>query len=162
MLLLLSKRLPVNAPCMYHFPTQQILPSLQMPHDPMLLVLSALHYNDQVFGYLSTAYPTVHDICLDEHYIYWCDVIAEGLNVLQMRLYTDYIHKQFDSLSVYDPETGILNRRGFLDKAARQMTCGQSFRYILFTYPNNGQTPVSMTGLIANALRKVCSQGELF
>ncbi|MBQ4466328.1 MAG: substrate-binding domain-containing protein, partial [Oscillospiraceae bacterium] len=162
MILLLSKRLPVNAPCMYHFPTRQILPALEKPHEPMLLVLSALHYNDQVFGYLSTAYPTVDDICLDEHYIYWCDVIAEGLNVLQMRLYTDYIHKQFDSLSVYDPETGILNRRGFLEKAARQMTCGKSYRYILFTYPNNGQTPVSMTGLIANALRKVCSQGELF
>ena len=162
MLLLLSKRLPVNVPCMYHFPTQQILPALEKPHEPMLLVLSALHYNDQVFGYLSTAYPSVDDICLDEHYIYWCDVIAEGLNAMQMRLYTDYIHKQFDSLSVYDPETGILNRRGFLEKAARQMTCGQCYRYILLTYPNNGQTPVSITGLIANALRKVCSQGELF
>ena len=162
MFLLLSKRLPKNASCMYHFPTQQILPALEMPHEPMLLVLSALHYNDQVFGYLSTAYPTVDDICLDEHYIYWCDVIAEGLNVLQMRLYTDYIHKQFDSLSVYDPETGILNRRGFLEKAARQMTCGQSCRYILLTYPANAQTPVSITGLIANALRKVCGQGELF
>ncbi len=162
MLLLLSKRLPVNVPCMYHFPTQQILPALEQPHEPMLLVLSALHYNDQVFGYLSTAYPTVDDICLDEHYIYWCDVIAEGLNVLQMQLYMDYIHKQFDSLSVYDPETGILNRRGFLEKAARQMTCGQSYRYILLTYPTNAQTPVSITGLIANALRKVCCQGELF
>lgn len=162
MLLLLSKRLPVNAPCMYKFPTQQILPALQMPHEPVLLVLSALHYNDQVFGYLSAAYPSVDDICLDEHYIYWCDVIAEGLNALQMRLYTDYIHNQFDSLSVYDPGTGILNRRGFLEKAARQMTCGQSYRYILFTYPINEQTPVSITGLIANALRKVCSQGELF
>ena len=74
------------------------------------------------------------DICLDEHYIYWCDVIAEGLNAMQMRLYTDYIHKQFDSLSVYDPETGILNRRGFLEKAARQMMCGQCYRYILLTY----------------------------
>ena len=42
MLLLLSKRLPVNVPCMYHFPTQQILPALEMPHEPMLLVLSAL------------------------------------------------------------------------------------------------------------------------
>lgn len=162
MLLLLSKRLPVNDPCMYHFPTQQILPALEKPHEPMLLVLSALHYNDQVFGYLSTAYPSVDDICLDEHYIYWCDVITEGLNAVQMRLYTDYIHKQFDSLSVYDPETGILNRRGFLEKAARKMTCGQSYRYILLTYPTNAQTPVSITGLIANALRKVCSQGELF
>ena len=162
MLLLLSKRLPVNAPSMYLFPTRQILPALQAPHDPVLLVLSALHQNDQVFGYISTAYPSVDDICLDEHYIYWCDVIAEGVGALQMRLYTDYIHKQFDSLSVYDPETGTLNRRGFLEKAARQMTCEQSYRYILFTYPDNVQTPISTTGLIANALRNLCGRGELF
>lgn len=155
MLLLLSKRLPANEASMYKFPTQQILPALQLPHEPVLLVLSALHYNEQVFGYLSTAYPSVHDICLDEHYIYWCDVISEGINALQMRLYTDYIHKQFDSLSVYDPETGILNRRGFLEKSARCMSCEQCYRYILFTYPTTVQAPISITGLIGNALRKV-------
>lgn len=155
MLLLLSKRLPANEASMYKFPTQQILPALQLPHEPVLLVLSALHYNEHVFGYLSTAYPSVHDICLDEHYIYWCDVISEGINALQMRLYTDYIHKQFDSLSVYDPETGILNRRGFLEKSSRCMSCEQCYRYILFTYPTTVQAPISITGLIGNALRKV-------
>lgn len=56
MLHALSKRHGINEHEQYLFPTAYILPALQVPHEPKMLLLTSLHNHGQIFGYLATAY----------------------------------------------------------------------------------------------------------
>ena len=114
MFLLLSKRSRDNDEAFYSFKTADILPALTCPHEPHLIVLTSLHCSGQIFGYLAMAYPDTRYIALDEHFVSWCDAVANGVKSLQKVLYEQYYKSQLEKLSETDPVTGIFNRRGFM------------------------------------------------
>ncbi|MGN0606928.1 MAG: substrate-binding domain-containing protein [Oscillospiraceae bacterium] len=99
-----------------YFRLSELLPLFNEPHEPMIFVFTSLHLKNQIFGYISTAYTSVYDIHLFEHYINWCDEISNGLRVLQEKMYYDYIKEQIETISVIDPVTNFYNKRGFLEK----------------------------------------------
>lgn len=98
------------------FPTKDIFPSLNMPHEPELIVLSSLHYKGQIFGYVGFRYEKAVSIVLDEFYINWCDTVSSGLNTVQNRMYKEYVNKRIESLSEFAPVLGIYNRRGLINR----------------------------------------------
>ena len=114
--LALSKRYGKNAESGYFFPCSDILPALTEPHEPCVIVLTSLHCKGQIFGYSATMYSNPEDIDMNEQYVSWCEAIANGLHLLQKRLYVNHIHQQMESFTTIDPVTGMLNRRGFTEK----------------------------------------------
>ena len=114
MYMLLSKRNKVNDEAFYNFKTAEIIPALTLPHEPHLIVLTSLHCSGQIFGYLSMAYPDTRYVSLDEHFVSWCDAVANGVKSLQKSLYEQYYKSKLEKLSETDPVTGIFNRRGFM------------------------------------------------
>ena len=91
-----------------------LLPALTHPHTPHLIVLTSLHCSGQIFGYLAMAYPDTRFISLDEHFVSWCDAVANGVKSLQKMIYEQYYKSQLEKLSETDPVTGVFNRRGFM------------------------------------------------
>jgi DNA-binding LacI/PurR family transcriptional regulator/AraC-like DNA-binding protein len=114
MYLLLSKRYGDNEKAFYSFKTADILPSLNVPHEPHLIVLTSLHCSGQIFGYTAAAYTNSRYICADEYYVSWCDSVSNGIKSLQKRLFEQHFSSQLEKLSETDPVTGIYNRRGFM------------------------------------------------
>lgn len=169
MLLALSKRAPVNAEDQYLFPVQKLLPALQQPHEPMIIVLTSLHCEGQMFGYMSTAYTDVDDLSVEEQYTNWCDAFCNGLKSLQQKLYQDYIKQQIEELSVHDPTTGLYNKKGMLEQLPeliRQSRKKESdIRLLLVSFVPDAQSAYlgrDVPPLIANALRMSADHDELY
>lgn len=116
MYLALSKRYGTNEKSGYLFPTEEILPALSQSHEPLAVVLTSLHCKGQIFGYCAAAYNSPDDIDLDKYYINWCDAVSSGLNLLQKKLYIDYVHQQMENFSNIEPVTEMLNKRGFTEQ----------------------------------------------
>ena len=122
MYMLLSKRSKDNAEAFYSFKTADVLPALTHPHTPHLIVLTSLHCSGQIFGYLAMAYPDTRFISLDEHFVSWCDAVANGVKSLQKMIYEQYYKSQLEKLSETDPVTGVFNRRGFMIRVPETIT----------------------------------------
>ncbi|MGN0606873.1 MAG: helix-turn-helix domain-containing protein, partial [Oscillospiraceae bacterium] len=114
MYLLLSKRYGDNEKSQYLYPTKDILPALNKPHEPHFIVITSLQCNGQIFGYVAMAYKDSRSINIEESYVLWCDAISNGLKMLQKRLYIDNFNRQLEKLDTADPVTGMLNKCGFL------------------------------------------------
>lgn len=163
MLLALSKRRGVNARDQYPFDTKDILPALQEPHEPMLILLTALHAHGQMFGYLASAYHTPEDIEPDEYYTSWCDAAAHGLYQLQQALYAEYRREQMSVISTHDPETGLYNRRGLAEHLHDILhgchTNGQIPLLVVLKIAEQHSQDYNAALLFANALRDIQPQG---
>ncbi len=169
MLLALSKRAPVNAEDQYLFPVQKLLPALQQPHEPMIIVLSSLHCEGQIFGYMSAAYTDVDDLSVEEQYTNWCDAFCNGLKSLQQKLYQNYIKQQIEELSVHDPTTGLYNKKGMLEQLPELIRkCRKrewNIRLLLISFVPDAQSAYlgrDVLPLIANALRMSAEHDELY
>ncbi len=144
MYLALSKRQHDNGSDGYYFPTADLLPALNQPHEPVMVVITSLHYSHQVFGYLAARYDRASHMCINEYYLYWCDAICNGLGMLQNHLYAEHIKNQFALLSVHDPSTGMLNLRGFLEQLPLHLArCSKSKQHgvlmMLSVLPRHGK-----------------------
>ena len=158
MLHALSKRHGVNPNERYLFPTADILPALQMPHEPKLLLLTSLHNHGQIFGFLATAYDAPEKICADDFYLSWCEAAANGLDNLQHIMHREYIRTQMELLTVRDPETGLYNRRGFAEHLPDTLTemrrTEQTPALLLITWQKSGELlPFDPMLVLSNALR---------
>ncbi|MBQ7012909.1 MAG: substrate-binding domain-containing protein [Oscillospiraceae bacterium] len=169
MFLALSKRAPVNAEDQYLFPVQKLLPALQQPHEPLIIVLSSLHCEGQIFGYMSAAYTDVDDLSVEEQYTNWCDAFCNGLKSLQQKLYQNYIRQQIEELSDHDPTTGLYNKKGMLEQLPeliRQSRKKESaVRLLLISFVPDAQSAYlgrDVLPLIANALRMSADHDELY
>ncbi len=168
--LVLSKRYPENEACDYLFPTENILPCLNKPHMPQLWILISLHANDQIFGYAALSYKKVNDLCFDESFVNWMDAFGNGLIHLQRRLYQKHQQEQLKLMSEHDPETGIYNKKGFLQHMPAFMdgcrnTGKRPFLLLLSNICKSGdieRTGVNASPIIANALRFSASKDEVF
>lgn len=145
------------------FSSRELLPELTHPHEPELIVFTSLHQNQQIFGYIATQYESALHICLDEHFVNWCNAVANGLDELQNRIYNKYIREQLAVLSVHDPTTGLSNKRGFMEQLPNY-TGAPNFLLMISYYDKNDQNSrnfIEKHTLIANALRLSASSDEL-
>lgn len=169
MYLALSKRHIRNNEGRYYFPTNSLLPALHQPHTPRLVLFTSLHYDDQIFGYIATAYQDMDQICIDEHYLNWCQAVANGLYTLQNKMYQDYVRRQINQLSVHDPTTGLYNKRGLMEQLPDLLSMLQSDQTECFcmlittTERMIGQLSdgIDSALLLANALRLSADEKEL-
>ncbi len=113
--LALSKRHPKNARDQYDFSVEELLPVLEQPHTPKLVIFTSLHSEGQIFGYAATTYETTSALFIDEHYVNWLDAVSNGLRMLQRKLYQEYQKQRLEALTVHDPATGLFNKKGFLE-----------------------------------------------
>lgn len=146
------------------FPCSELLPELKHPHEPRLVVFTSLYHKTQIFGYMAVTYHHAKNICLDEHFMNWCNAAANGLDALQKKMYNQYVKQQFATLSVHDPSTGLYNKRGFVELLPKYL--GKSdHALLLISYPEKNESDASSFiarhTLIANALRLSSDGKEL-
>ncbi len=105
-----------NQPGQLMFPLKKLLPRLNLPHEPQLWVFSSLHYSDRIIGYIATQYEKAEQFAVDEHYISWCDAVANGLDIVIKKSNTEYIWQKLEEKNMTDIYTGLMSRRGFVRK----------------------------------------------
>lgn len=105
-----------NLPGQLLFPLQKLLPQLNLPHEPQLWVFSSIHYSDRIIGYIATQYEKAEHFAVDEHYISWCDAVANGLDIVIKKSNTEYIWQKLEEKNMTDIYTGLKSRRGFVQK----------------------------------------------
>jgi len=142
------------------FSRRSILPELEKPHAPQLIVFTSLHQEAQIFGYVATKHENALQICVDEHFMNWCDAIANGLDSLQHKMQHAYVKQQFEALSIHDPSTGLYNKRGLMEQLPKYQGRSDCI-YLLISYSGTNRSGAYLTRhtLIANALR-LSSDGE--
>ena len=148
-----------------NFNISRLLPSFDLPHEPMIYVISSLHHKDQVFGYIGTSYSSANDFLLDEYYVNWCDCISNGINTVQNIMYKAYVKQNFASLLTVDTSTGLYNKRGLMENIPDFLAvCSQNNRscaVIALSYERSREHyEVSPLFAIANILRHN-NNGEL-
>lgn len=105
-----------NLPGQLLFPLQKLLPQLNLPHEPQLWVFSSIHYSDRIIGYIATQYEKAEQFAVDEHYISWCDAVANGLDIVIKKSNTEYIWQKLEEKNMTDIYTGLKSCRGFVQK----------------------------------------------
>ena len=105
-----------NQPGQLLFPLQKLLPRLNIPHEPQFWVFSSLHYSDRIIGYIATQYEKAELFAVDEHYISWCDAVANGLDIVIKKSNTEYIWQKLEEKNMTDIYSGLMSRRGFVRK----------------------------------------------
>ncbi len=105
-----------NLPGQLLFPIQKLLPKLNLPHEPQFWVFSSIHYSDRIIGYIATQYEKAEQFAVDEHYISWCDAVANGLDIVIKKSNTEYIWQKLEEKNMTDIYTGLMSRRGFIKK----------------------------------------------
>lgn len=123
------------------FHISRLLPSFDIPHDPMIYVISPMHHKKQVFGYIGTSYDYSDDFLLDEYYVNWCDCVSNGFDIIQNQLYKNYVKQHFASLLTVDTHTGLYNKRGLMENIVPFITkCGKTGRKcaaVMMSYETN-------------------------
>ena len=105
-----------NQPGQLMFSVSKLIPQLNRPHEPQLWVFSSLHYSDRIIGYIATEYEKAEDFAVDEHYISWCDAVANGLDIVIKKSNTEYIWQKLEEKNMTDIYTGLMSRNGFIRK----------------------------------------------
>ncbi len=96
------------------FPLHKLLPCLNLGHEQQFWVFSSLHYSDRIIGYIATSYDKAERFAADEHYIGWCDAVANGLDIVIKKSNTEYIWQKLEEKNMADIYTGLHSRRGFV------------------------------------------------
>lgn len=160
MYLLLSKRFGENEKCDYNFPTSDILPALNQPHEPHIIILTSLHCSGQILGYTASAYTDCHKISADEYYISWCDSVSCSIQSLQKKLYKQHFQQQIETISDKDPHTGIFNKRGFTFHAIERIEKHQQKQLnsylLLITYFPEKVDEFNPETAISTMLSEIC------
>ncbi len=155
--LALSKRYGVNENSCT-FPCTDTLPALSRPHEPCIIVMTSLHCKGQIFGYCATMYENADDIDLGQQYVSWTEAVANGLHLLQKRLYMNHVHQQMEAFSTIDAITGLLNKRGLteqlpdqLHQLRKQHRCYEAL--LISWVEDSAVSAFDLTALLANALK---------
>ncbi len=148
------------------FSVKSLIPYLSAEHEPMLTVFTSLFWRDQILGYIAVSFREVSDICIDEYYVNWCDSVANGFRAIQEKMYKDYIQHEIMQRSFHDPSTGLLNRRGLLEKSQSSIKADMQYVVMLLAYKDDRQKSVvpgfETPQLIANAIRLTSNKNDLY
>lgn len=112
--LILSKRISLPSQSHVRFFTEHLIPALMTPHEPMLLYVLPVHYILRNYGYCVISFsPDVH-FRISQLLVTYLDAFANGLRMLQKKMYTDYLQSIVEQTSLHDTMTGLLSRKGLL------------------------------------------------
>ena len=129
------------------FPVHNLLPCLSRPHSPQFWVFSSIHYSDRIIGYIATLYDMAEKFSADEHYIGWCDAVANGLDIVIKKSNTEYIWQKLEEKDMTDIYTGLLSKRGFVSKAV----CDDEI--MLFSFPKRCKEMQFFVPIVSAVLR---------
>lgn len=105
-----------SQPWQLQFPLKQLLPQLEQPHSPQFWVVTSLHYFGKIQGYVASSYESAEQFSVDDHYVGWCDAVANGLDIITRKQQTAYLWQKLEEKNLTDIYTGLLNPKGFLSK----------------------------------------------
>lgn len=105
-----------NQPGQLCFDIKSLLPCLNFAHESQLWVFSSLHYSDKIMGYIATCYEKAEQFTVDEHYIGWCDAVANGLDMVIKKSNAEFIRQKLEEKNMTDIYTGLLSKNGFISK----------------------------------------------
>ncbi len=114
MLCALSKRAWESGKRDELFPTHQIVPALQHPHKPVLMIVLSFHASSQVFGYMGLEYENANDYKVSVMLFNLMSSLANGMRILRRKLYIEYLQKKVEEASLYDKMTDMLSKKGLL------------------------------------------------
>lgn len=168
--LALSKHCSENVCDQDDFSVEALLPVLEQPHTPKLVIFTSLHSEGQIFGYAATTYETTSALFIDEHYVNWLDAVNNGLRTLQKKLYQDHQKQQLEALSIHDPATGLFNKKGFLERVpaflescrAQQKTPSLMLLSYVCRTDASADLGIDTSLIIANALRLSAGEDEVY
>lgn len=129
------------------FPLHKLLPCLNLSHEPQLWVFSSLHYSDRIIGYMATSYDKAESFTADEHYIGWCDAVANGLDIVIKKSNTEYIWQKLEEKNMSDIYTGLHSRRGFVANINVDDTV------MLFSFPKRYMNTPYFVPIVSAVLR---------
>lgn len=129
------------------FPVHKLLPCLNLPHEPQFWVFSSVHYTDRIIGYIATQYDEAEKFSADEHYIGWCDAVANGLDIVIKKSNTEYIWQKLEEKNMTDIYTGLLSRRGFISS----INDGDSI--MMFSFPKRYMNTPYFVPIVSAVLR---------
>lgn len=129
------------------FPVNKLLPCLNLPHEPQFWVFSSVHYTDRIIGYIATQYDEAEKFSADEHYIGWCDAVANGLDIVIKKSNTEYIWQKLEEKNMTDIYTGLLSRRGFISS----INAGDSI--MMFSFPKRYMNTPYFVPIVSAVLR---------
>lgn len=148
-----------------YFDTSDLFPSLNEPHKPLLAVLTSLHGENQIFGYMSMIFDNVADLSLDGYYISWCDAVCNGLQSLQRNLYIDYAKQQTEILSAHDIMTGLYNKRGLMEELPKFLEQNRkrnkNSTLVIFASSDEYKKGIDDAIIISNCIRNSASDTEI-
>ena len=158
MLLALSRKQNQRKTGRVCFPTAELLPILEKTHKPYLTVFTPLHSGRQVFGYCAASYTDARSARFSQDYFAWCDALSGGLRLLRMQMQLEAMQQQLHQYTMLDLETGMYNRRGFLEAApafVRQTTASCVLVLLSWKHAPLPMVKETMSGsvLLANAIR---------
>lgn len=136
-----------NQPGQLMFPLQKLLPRLNLPHESQFWVFSSLHYSDRIIGYIATQYKNAEHFSVDEHYISWCDAVANGLDIVIKKSNTEYIWQKLEEKNMTDIYTGLMSRRGFVRKLENVDT------FTVFSFPQRCRDMQYFIPIVSAVLR---------
>lgn len=129
------------------FPLSKLLPCLNLPHEPQFWVFGSLHYSERIIGYIATSYEKAEQFTADEHYIGWCDAVANGLDIVIKKSNTEYIWQKLEEKNMSDIYTGLHSRRGFVSNA----NVGDNL--MLFSFPKRYMNTPYFVPIVSAVLR---------
>ena len=129
------------------FPLHKLLPCLNHPHEPQFWVFSSVHYTDRIIGYIASLYEQAERFTADEHYIGWCDAVANGLDIVIKKSNTEYIWQKLEEKNMSDIYTGLNSRRGFVSRIKANDTV------VLFSFPKRYMNTPYFVPIVSAVLR---------
>lgn len=129
------------------FPVRKLLPCLNLPHEPQFWVFNSIHYSDRIIGYIATLYDRAEKFSADEHYIGWCDAVANGLDIVIKKSNTEYIWQKLEEKNMTDIYTGLHSRRGFISN----INTGDFI--MLFSFPKRYMNTPYFVPIVSAVLR---------
>lgn len=129
------------------FLLNKLLPCLNLPHKAQFWVFSSIHYSDRIIGYMASSYDRAEDFTADEHYIGWCDAVANGLDIVIKKSNTEYIWQKLEEKNMSDIYTGLRSRRGFVSNIAI------NDNIMLFSFPKRYMNTPYFVPIVSAVLR---------
>ena len=133
MYLALSKRIDRRCGSGYEFPTEELIPAMNEPHEPQLFMVTPIHHILRAYGYCVISYDRGHHFQISPLLKSWLDAISNGLRTLQKKMYTDYLQSKVDEASLHDMMTDLLSKKGLLRRMNEAALNGRPHGLVLMT-----------------------------
>jgi DNA-binding LacI/PurR family transcriptional regulator/AraC-like DNA-binding protein len=149
--------------CKNSMEISEVIPQNIMSDSPKVWLLTSLHCKGQIFGYICTGYDKPDDIFLDDNYCIWCDTLSKGLQEIQKRLYRRYVNEQISRNFDRDPETDLISRKNFINKASEFIESHENavLQFFFIDSSSKSDNKFNFTSMVSVALKRTSRYDEL-